>query len=255
MWTHNVVIFLFGLVIGSFLNVCIARIPKKASIAYPPSHCTDCDTRLKVSDLVPVFSYIRLKGKCRYCGSKISLVYPLVEITTGILFTLIYIKTGLSAKLIPGLIFVCILIIASFIDIEHFIVPDILPIVLSVSAFIMNFAGINIDVLYGIYGGALGGGVVLAIAYLSLMIFKKEGMGGGDLKIMTSIGLFLGLKLTAIALLLSVYSGAIAGIFILLGKGKQKRYMPFVPFISIGSIISYLYGDRIISWYIGTFLV
>ncbi|HPT77847.1 MAG TPA: prepilin peptidase [Candidatus Atribacteria bacterium] len=248
-------VFLLGLFIGSFFNVCIYRIPYERSIVFPPSHCPSCSHRLGTLDLIPVFSYLLLKGKCRYCGSRISVQYPLIELLTGGVFLYLYLHFGLTWQLLTSIVLVSLLLIMTVIDIKHMIIPDELVAFGIVSAFIFQIAGISqIGYLSAIYGTLLGGGVFLLIALFSMLVLKKEGMGGGDIKLMAMIGALTGWKATLLSMVLSVYLGGLLGGILLLLKVKRRGdYIPYGPFIAMAAVISLLWGDNIISWWLALF--
>lgn len=236
-------IFILGLVIGSFLNVCIYRIPKGESVSYPPSHCTACGTRIKWYDLIPVISYILLKGKCRSCNERISVRYPFIELVTGIIFVLLYMKHGLSLFLLKYIILSSILIVVGVIDLDT---QDIY--------FKTTLTGIISGVIFmlvlknpvdSLIGAALGGGVISAIILLT------HGMGWGDAEVCMMCGLFIGSKLTVLMLFISFLTGGIIGILLILMKKKGRKDMiPFGPFISIAAIATMIFGNGIISWYL-----
>lgn len=246
--------FVGGLVLGSFYNVCIFRIPREESIAFPASHCTSCGHTLGSADLFPVFSWLFLKGKCRYCNAKISARYLFVELLTGIVFAGAYFAFGLTLALAFHLIFASILIMVTFIDIDHRIIPDrfiIAGLVLAVgSLFLVR----DVSWKEALIGGAIGGGLLLAVDLLGRLIFKKEGMGLGDVKLMLMAGLYLGTVKTIVALLAAVWIGAVAGVIILKRrKDSEDRYMPFGPFLALGSMISVLAGKMIADYYLSLF--
>lgn len=250
-----ILIFIIGLLLGSFYNVCIYRIPRAESIAFPPSHCTACNTRLKWFDLIPVFSYLFLKGGCRYCRVKISLQYPLVELLTGAAFLVSFIKFGFSWAFVTGIVLISILIIETFIDLEHQIIPNGLVLAGTIAAIIFSLFNLYVNWKDALIGMLVGGGTFLLVAVLSALILKKEGMGGGDIKLMGMIGLFLGWKLTSLSILLSIYlGGLIGGALLLLRIKKRGDHIPYGPFIAIGTIIAVFFGNDIISWYLQTFL-
>ncbi|MGL5713111.1 MAG: prepilin peptidase [Paraclostridium sp.] len=254
----TIVSFIMGTIFGSFYNVCIYRIPNKQSIANPPSHCYNCNTRLKSIDLIPILSWLSLKGKCRYCGVKVSSRYAKVELLTGILFALIYIIFGYEFKSVYYMLLVSLLIIITFIDLDHYIIPDEIIILGCVIALIVNLTGFGVSFFDGIKGAVFAGGGVLVVTLAIEFIVKKEVMGGGDIKLYAMIGLFLGTKLALLTILLSIYVGGIYGlIFILYNKAKKKEFssmIPFGPFISIASVISMLWGNNILGFYINYFL-
>ena len=243
-------IFILGLLIGSFLNVCIYRLPKGQSIAFPPSHCTGCSNRIKPYDLIPVISYIILKGKCRHCNTSISIKYPLVEILTGVLFLFSFLKFGYSIEFIKSIVLLSVLVAVTFIDFEYSIIQVEFMIFASLTGIVLNIIGyeFNIHLLNYLYGFLVGGGVILAIVLLT------NGMGGGDIQLMTVIGLFLGFKLTLLTLMLSFVIGAFAGVtLIVLKKKSRKDFIPFGPWISIAAFVSLFFGDSILRWYFSLF--
>ena len=245
-------VFVVGICMGSFFNVCIYRIPGGESIVSPPSHCYNCNTKLRSVDLIPVFSYLFLGGKCRYCGTKISLRYPAIELLTGILYLLVFLVFGFSIQSLYYIVLSSLLVIISFIDLDHFIIPDKLVIIGAVFGLVFNLLGYGIPFLDGIYGSLVSVGLLIFILLLEF-ILKKEAMGGGDIKLLGMIGLFLGLKYTILTIILAIYIGAIYGIIVIIyNKVKNDKYnnmMPFGPFISLGAIISLLYGSNIIDFY------
>lgn len=245
------ILAIFGLILGSFYNVCIYRISKKESIVFPPSHCPKCNHPLSPRDLIPVLSYILLKGRCRYCKDKISIRYPLVEIITALTMVLFYFKYGFTGSLLAYSILGSILIIISFIDIDKQIIPDVLVVIGIVVGLFASMLGFTVRLMDALLGLLLGGGILLIIGLASLLILKKEGMGGGDIKLMGMIGLFLGWKKTLLALVISIYLGGIISLFLILSKKKQLgQAIPFGPFISLGSLISLVWDVPILSWYL-----
>ncbi|WP_195940818.1 prepilin peptidase [Romboutsia sp. 1001713B170131_170501_G6] len=244
------IFFIFGIIFGSFFNVCIYRIPNKQSISNPPSHCYNCNTRLKPLDLVPVLSWTFLGGKCRYCKQKISPRYALVELLTGILFVLVYKVYGLNTITLYYLLLVSLLVIITFIDIDHYIIPDRLIIFGAVGVLTFNTLGQGVGLKESLLGGLICGGGALALIYIIELLVKKEVMGGGDIKLFVMVGLFLGVKYGLLTVLLSVYVGSIYGVYtIIYSKIKNKEYnsmIPYGPFISIGALITVLCGTSII---------
>jgi leader peptidase (prepilin peptidase)/N-methyltransferase len=244
----SIIVFVFGTVIGSFLNVCIYRIPMQESIVYPPSHCTNCGSRIKWYDLIPIVSYVILKGRCRNCGEKISARYPIIEFTTGLLYTMLYFKFGISIDIIKYIVFISVLIVVGMIDLDTTDIYFKITAVGLISAFI--FLGIyyynGLPIRTYVYGGIVGGGLLALI-----ILITKGGMGWGDAEICTVCGLFLGLKLTFLMLFLSFIIGATAGVILILsGKKSRKDYIPFGPFIVLASIITVFCGQNIVNWYL-----
>lgn len=240
-------IFILGLVIGSFLNVCIYRIPAEKSIAFPPSHCGKCKHNLKPLDLVPVVSYIFLRGRCRYCSEKISKRYPLIESLNGVLYLLVYLKFGLTLIALKYCVLVSILIVIGMIDYDtQFVFTSttifggvIAVIFIIIQAFVYKSGAIDL-----IIGGAIGFGII------GLIVFLTKGMGEGDIEIATVCGLFLGIKGIILGLFLAIILGGITGIVILTLKLKKaKEKIAFGPFIAIGTLVSMLWGVEIIKLY------
>lgn len=249
----NLYVFVVGLVFGSFFNVCIFRIPEGISISKPPSHCMSCNTRLKPRDLIPVFSYLMSGRKCRYCGEKVSSRYAIVELITGILFLTVFIVHGISVSTIYYLVLVSLLIVITFIDIDHFIIPDRILVFGAIFAIIFNLLLKEVSIKDSIIGAFVCGGSVWLIVALIEFIIKKECMGGGDIKLFAMLGLYMGTKNGLLTALLSVYVGAIYGIcVIVLSKIKGKKYnsvIPYGPFISIGALITILFGRQLLELY------
>lgn len=250
------IIFISGIIIGSFLNVCIYRIPENESILFPWSHCPNCKTQIKPYDNIPIISFFILNGKCRTCQKNISLRYPLVELTTGIIFSLFYYRFGFTIDFIPGIIFISSLIVITFIDIEYNIIPNIitLPLIIFFNFFGLYKYLVNNDIylLIDPFTGLIIGGVILyIIAWIS-----KGGMGGGDIKLAALIGSALGLKKVLITLFLAFIIGGIFGaVLIITGKKNKKDKIAFAPFICLGSIITLIWGKEIIVWYLNNILL
>lgn len=239
-----ILIFVIGLIVGSFLNVCIYRIPREESIVFPPSHCPNCKLNLKWKDLIPLISYIVLKGRCRFCKSRISPLYPFIEFLNAILYLLIYLKFGLSIEFVKFAFLTSLVIVIGVID---YFTTDIYTntifagvIVGAVFAIISFF--IDGRVFTYILGAIIGGGVI------SIIILLTNGMGWGDAELFCIIGLFLGVRLTLVTLFLSfIIGGVVGGILIILKVKSRKDYIPFGPFISIGAIAAILFGELIIN--------
>jgi len=244
-------IFLLGIIIGSFLNVCIGRIPFGKSIAYPPSHCPKCSTYLKPIDLIPIGSYLLLRGKCRYCGEKISPQYPLIELMNGIIYCLLFLKFGWTSTFLKYAIFSSLLMVISLIDYEHKIIPDgliIFGFIIGAFFLIINFKG---SLLNGILGFLIGGSIFLLIALVT-----NGAMGGGDIKLMAVIGFWFGWKYILLIMLLSFVLGAVVSIFLLLLKiKKRKDEIPFGPFIALAAFITLYFGQEMMFWYMTKFIM
>lgn len=236
--------FIFGAAIGSFLNVCIYRIPAETSIVKPSSRCPSCGHPIRFYDNIPILSFLILRAKCRDCGAKISWRYPLIELITGLMALLLFGKFGFSIVFIAFFIFTAVLIVITFIDLDHQIIPDILslsgiPVFFLAAVFI-----VKLPWLEALIGLLIGGGVLLAIAYGYELITKREGMGGGDIKLLAMIGGFLGWKSLIFVLLFSSLTGAVVGIAAMVIKKQDTKYaIPFGPFLSVAAVAWIFWGD------------
>ncbi len=234
--------FLFGAIVGSFLNVVILRLPDdKQSIAFPGSHCPKCGTDLHWYENIPVLSYIALKGKCRSCKTRISAQYPVVELCMAVLSLAMYNRFGISFELFFYFLFLAALLVIIFIDIHHQIIPD----VISLPGIIIGFGGSFFNPLVSwqqsSLGILIGGGILYAIAFGYYLLTKRDGMGGGDIKLLAMIGAFLGWQSLLYVVFASSLAGSVVGIAAMFkqGKGGQTR-IPFGPFLAL-SAMSYLF--------------
>ncbi|GAQ94942.1 leader peptidase [Thermodesulfovibrio aggregans] len=245
----EVLIFILGLVIGSFLNVCIYRIPRKLSIIKPSSFCPSCGNSIKWWHNIPVLSFVILKGKCAYCGAKISLRYPVVEILNGIFYVLAYLNFGLTISLPFVLIFISALIVISFIDFDFQIIPDEISIPLIFLGIILsllphNSINLAYDIKDSLIGIVIGGGSLLIVSLIT-----RGGMGGGDIKLNAAVGAFLGWKAALLTIFIGSLAGSIVGIVILKKTGNRK--IPFGPFLSLGACVCLFFGESLLNWYFG----
>lgn len=237
--------FVLGAAAGSFLNLCAYRIPKKEPFIFGRSMCPLCMHVLGACDLVPVLSFMWLKGRCRYCYAKISLRYPLVELFLGFIFVLVVSKYGFIFLAVFKLAMINILVIASLIDFDHLYIPNELIVIGMICSIILNglFSVMPFKVMAQ---GFLVGGLLMYVVYF----FGKGGMGAGDVKLSAMFGMYLGPKFTVIALFFGFLSGSIIGVLlILLRKKGRKDVIPFAPFLTFGCIVSSLWGLEIGSWY------
>jgi leader peptidase (prepilin peptidase)/N-methyltransferase len=247
----HIVSVIFGALIGSFLNVCIVRLPKEESIVTPGSHCPYCKKPIDFYDNIPLISYILLQGKCRHCHTPISFQYPLIEGITALGSFILFMKFGPSLSFLIYFTFVASLIVITVIDLYYQIIPDVI-----------SLPGIGVGLLASLVlpqftffdsltGLLLGGGSLFLVATLYQWLFKREGMGGGDVKLLAMIGAFLGWKAVILTILLGSLIGSIVGIIIMILKGKDFKYaIPFGPFLSLGAVISLFYGENLIRWYL-----
>jgi len=244
-----VVFALLGTVVASFLNVCCDRLPVGESLVYPPSHCQACQRRLGAKDLIPVFSYLWLRGRCRYCQAPIPRRILGVEVGTGVLFGLAYWHYGLSLELLVTLVYSCIFIVLLVIDLEHQLILNKVVYPAAAVALVIDFLAPK----PGIISGAIGGGVGLVLFLIPALVYPG-GIGWGDVKMAALIGLVTGFPLTLVALLLAVILGAlVAGLLLALKIKKRKEAIPFAPFLSVATLVTLLWGSNILTWYLGLF--
>ncbi|WP_315671664.1 prepilin peptidase [Clostridium sp. 19966] len=243
----GIYVFVFGLILGSFYNVCIYRIPAGESIANPPSHCPSCGNRLKPIDLVPVFSYIFLGGKCRYCREKISPRYAFVELLTGMVFISLYMRYGLSFDFIKYIILASFLIIIGLIDYDT---TDVYSVI--------SYSGIICGILFVIIAYFLGNdvkplvlGFLIPSIIIGIIVLTTGAMGTGDIEICALAGLFLGITNSLVMLFFSFILGAVCGVVLIATKKKSRKdYIAFGPYIAMGAFIAMIWGSKIVSFYL-----
>ena len=242
---------LFGLVIGSFLNVCIYRLPRGRSVVFPPSACGSCQRELRWFENVPVVSWAVLGGRCARCKAPISIQYPLVEVATGLLFVATAAVTPVGPLLAARLLFACALVVLFAIDLEHQILPNVITlpgIVIGLAFALIGPPGWRASLV----GAALGGGVLYAIAAGSYYLRHEDGLGMGDVKMLAMIGAFLGWQQMLLTLVLASFAGAIVGLAIIaLQRGSMKYALPFGTFLAVGALAAMLVGQPVIDWYLG----
>lgn len=243
---------LLGLALGSFANVCIWRLPQGKSVISPTSYCPRCGTHIKFYDNIPILSYLLLKGKCRFCKGHIPLRYPIVEAVMGILSLALFIRYGLSYQYFLYLGFFGSLLVITFIDLYHQIIPDeiSLPgIVVGLLASLLPGEPSWIDSIFGILAGGLG---LLVVAWTFQLLTGKEGMGGGDIKLLAMIGAWMGWKSLPLVVLISSVSGTlIGGGALILSKKDVGSRIPFGPFLALGAVIYFFFGAKLLSLYMG----
>ena len=243
----SLVFFVLGAVIGSFLNVCIYRLPREKSIVTPGSSCTLCGKPISFYDNIPILSFLILRGRCRHCKAVISWQYVTVELLTALLYMALFGLYGLSLELGVMLLFVSVLIALSFIDLEFKIIPDVLSLGGIVAGGILCFFRSSFSYMDALLGILLGGGVLWAIATGYELLRKREGMGGGDVKLLAMIGSFCGIKGVLFSLVFGSFLGTLVGIPVMLIKHADTKYaLPFGPFLSFGAVLYVLAGNRVI---------
>jgi len=249
-----IIIVLFGLAWGSFLNVVIFRLPLGMSLLRPPSFCPGCNKKIKFFDNIPVFSYVILRGKCRACGVRIPFSTLLVEILTPLSFLLIFQKYSLSFFFFATCLFASAMIVLGFIDFYHQILPDEITLPGLVLALVYAPFRLDLDLRQALIGAIAGAGFLLFIYGTYYLLRKKEGLGMGDVTMMLLIGAYLGLRLTFFTLILASFVGAIVGVFIIFFRKKDLQYsLPFGTFLAPAAYFALIWGDQIIQAYLGLF--
>jgi leader peptidase (prepilin peptidase) / N-methyltransferase len=242
---------LAGLVVGSFLNVCIYRIPRRESLAWPASHCTACNRPLSWFENVPIVSWLALRGRCRTCKARISPMYPVVELVTALVFAGGVAVYGLSPLLVVRLAFASALVVLFAIDLEHQILPNVITLPGIVAGLAASWF-LPPGWLSSLIGAAAGGGILLAIAEAYYRVRGQEGLGMGDVKMLAMIGAFLGWKLTIVTLMMASFSGTIVGLALIVSRrGGMKYALPFGTFLALGAAIAATVGPGLVEWYMG----
>jgi leader peptidase (prepilin peptidase)/N-methyltransferase len=243
--------FLFGTTVGSFLNVCIHRLPKEESIVTPRSHCPACLTTIRAVDNIPLLSFALLRGRCRACGNPISWRYPLVEALTGLLFALTVAQFGVTLQTAFLLAFLSALVVMSFIDLDHQIIPNAI-----------TLPGIPLGLLAGlllgepplldrVIGALVGAGFLYLVLFYGGALYGQDAMGEGDLNLIAMVGAFLGWKAVAVTILLGCLFGSVVGLLLMaIRRVGRRQHIPFGPFLSAGAIVALFWGDRLIAWYL-----
>ena len=249
-------VILFGLIIGSFLNVVIYRFPREESLAFPPSHCPKCDHQIRPWENIPLISYLFLRGRCSSCKTSISSRYPLVEGLTGLVFYATYLQFGLNWDLPVFALFGALLIAIAFIDIDHMIIPDSMIIIGLLPGFYIWLSRDG-QMLTPQFLGLVGLGLIFwAIRFFGEMAFKKEAMGFGDVKFAAMAGWVLGWDVGIVSMFLAFLSATLLfTILIPVGVINRKQQVPFGPFICIGIWLGLMWGREIINWYLNMFMV
>ncbi len=242
--------FVLGSCIGSFLNVCISRLPDRESIIFPGSRCPKCRNPIPFYDNIPVVSYLLLRGRCRRCGYAIPLRYPGVEILTGLMCAATVLYFGAAVDAVIYFAFICALIIIIFVDLSHRIIPDVISLPGIPAGFLASFVLEEITFPESLLGILIGGGILLTVALIYYLITGREGMGGGDIKLLAMIGAFIGWKGVIFTIFAASVTGTLAGILLMAAAGKDLRYaLPFGPFLSAGAAAYIFLGPGLIAWY------
>jgi len=233
--------------VGSFLNVCIDRLPHHESLLRPPSHCDGCGKRLRRRDMIPVVSYLVLRGRCRDCGIRLSPRVPLVEFTTGALFALLGYLYGPGAAMGLGWFFAALLLVIFVIDLEHQIIPNVIVYPAIVLAFLVPWLTGSHDMISALIGAGVGAGLLLPVA-----LFFPAGLGMGDVKLAALMGVLVGFPLIFMALLLGIVLGALVAAGLLITKRRgRKDPLPLAPFLILGLAAAAFWGEPVLRWYLG----
>jgi leader peptidase (prepilin peptidase)/N-methyltransferase len=260
----SILFVLVGLATGSFLNVCIDRLPARKSLIRPPSHCDACQKQLSILDNIPLISYIWLRGRCRYCGARIPIRVLLVEVLTGLIFFLAFWNFGLSLFFIVTVFWSCVFILIIFIDLEHQLILNIVTypaaviavLILAVDTLFPGAGLLNsinfiphLSIVSGLIAGAIG-----FVFFMLVFLINPRGLGMGDIKLVTLIGLATGFPLNLLALFIGIFIGGLAAVVLLIARKKgRKDVMPYGVFLGVGPIIALLWGNPIIAWYLESF--
>ena len=248
-----VVIVAFGLAVGSFLNVCIYRLPRRESIVTPPSRCPACGRLVRWYDNVPVIGYLLLRGRCRDCGERISVRYVIVELAVAMLFVLHYQEVGWQPLLLSRLVFASLLVVLFAIDLEHHVLPNAITlpgILVGLSFSVIGPPGWTAALI----GAVAGGGVLFLIAETYYRVRGEEGLGMGDVKMLAMIGAFLGWQHMLLTLILASVLGSLVGVALLVtGRGGLKYALPFGTFLAVGALTAGLVGEPVLTWYLSLY--
>lgn len=245
----SVVVAVLGLVIGSFLNVVILRLPEHRSLWWPGSSCPGCGVAIAWHDNIPILSFAMLRGRCRACGMVIAWQYPVVEAATALLFVLAYARFGPTLHLGVALVLLSTLVVITGIDLQHQIIPDVITVPGIVAGLLANLATGRVPWLDSVIGIALGGGIFFVI-----IVASGGGMGGGDMKLGAMLGAFLGWKIALVSLFVAVLiGGVLAGALLLSGRRGRKDPVPFGPFLALGGAVGLFWGEHLLAWYLRGF--
>lgn len=253
----KILVFIFGAIIGSFLNVCVYRIPKRQSIITPGSHCPNCVKPIRWYDNIPVFSYIALGGRCRFCGTVISPRYPIVELVTAVLTLGLYMVFGPGARMYSYALLFYGLIVATFVDFEVQEIPDSISVGGTVAGLALSAAFPELlgeasragGALGSAIGAAAGAGSIYLMGFFGELVFRKEAMGGGDVKLMAMVGAFLGWKLAILVFFLAPVFGSAVGIILKMKDGRE--IMPYGPYLSLAAVVAVFWGDGLLRLFFG----
>jgi leader peptidase (prepilin peptidase) / N-methyltransferase len=247
----HALVFLLGTCIGSFLNVCICRLPQNMSIVKPGSACPKCGHRLKWWENIPILSFLFLKGKCRSCGKGISLRYPTVELLSGLLALALWYRFGFGPEFFIYFYFSACLIIVTFVDFSHQIIPDAVSLSGIAVGFLSSFLLPGLSWWDSLLGILMGGGILFLVAWGYYILAHREGMGGGDIKLLAMIGAFLGWQAIPLVIFLSAAVGSVAGLALMsVHKGDRHMAISYGPFLAGAALITLFWGRELTAWYL-----
>ncbi|MCE3222455.1 MAG: pilD [Nitrospira sp.] len=243
-------VFLFGAVIGSFLNVCIYRLPRAESVAWPASRCPFCGQAIAVYDNIPLLSYLMLRGRCRSCRASISIQYPLVEAANAIGYVGVFWMFGFTAVACVYAALVSALIVVTGTDLSHTMIPDAVTLPGIVVGVLCAALILPIGIVDSMLGVLVAGGILWFLAWISPYVFGKEGMGGGDIKLMAMVGSFIGWQPALLAIMIgSLVGSLVGGGLIAAGVMRREHYIPFGPFLAVGSLLALFFHQPLFEWY------
>jgi leader peptidase (prepilin peptidase)/N-methyltransferase len=245
-----VALAVIGLCVGSFLNVCIYRLPRRESLMWPASHCTSCNRPLAWYENVPVAGWLALRGRCRTCGARISIVYPIVELITAAVFVSGYMIYGWTPLLAARLLFACAMLVLFVIDLQHHILPNVITLPGTALGFVLSIA-LPPGWLSSLIGLLAGAGLLFAIMEGYARARGFEGLGMGDVKMLAMIGAFLGWPLMLLTLVLASFAGSVVGVWMIaVRRGGMRTALPFGTFLAVGAIVAAVAGADILDWYL-----
>jgi len=246
-----VLAFLFGTILGSFLNVCIYRLPMEESVVAPRSRCPSCGTPIRSLDNIPLLSFVILRGRCRACGNPISWRYPLVEALTGTLFAMTVARFGVTLQTVFLLAFLCGLVVVSFIDLDHQIIPNAITLPGIPLGLLAGLLLVEPPLLDRVIGTLLGAGFLYLVLFYGGALYGQEAMGEGDLNLIALVGAFLGWKAVALTILLGCLFGSAVGLGLMaIRRLGRRQHIPFGPFLSLGAVVALFWGERLMAWYL-----
>ncbi len=251
-WFQQVMVFVLGCCIGSFLNVLIYRLPQKQSLVLPGSHCPQCGEDIAFYDNIPLLSYLILRGRCRHCRAWISPRYPMVEAMAGLLALALFRRYGMEPQFFIEFVFVVMLLAIAFIDLDTFLIPNVLSLSGLVLGLLTSFLSIRLTWIDSVLGVVIGGGFLYLIAIGYQYLRHQDGLGGGDIKLLGMIGAFLGVPGVVLTVIVASVVGAAVGLIAMHRSGEgMKTMLPFGPFLSLGALVYTFWGDGFVRWYLG----